>query len=196
MSTSFAERELLAFQPHHRWTVAEYHRMGEVGLLNEDSRIELIQGELIEMAPIGSPHGGKVKRLIHLFSKAATSDAIIAAQDPIVLDGHSEPEPDITILRWRTDYYEQTHPHAEDILLIIEVSDSTLRYDREIKIPLYASHSIPEVWLLDIQQQQLEIYRDPADGEYRQRYSLRTGQIAPILCPDAVINLAELLPNP
>lgn len=195
MSTAFAERELLALQPHHRWTVTEYHRMGEVGLLNEDSRIELIQGELIEMAPIGSPHGGEVKYLNNKLAVLLHGKAIVSVQDPISLGGYAEPQPDIALLRWRDDFYRRSNPHAEDILLIIEVSDSTVRYDREVKIPLYASHGIPEVWLLDIQQQQLEIYRDPADGQYRQRYNLRTGSVAPILCPDAVINLAEVFPN-
>ena len=195
MSTPIAERELLNSQPRHRWTVAEYHRMAEVGLLNEDSRVELIEGELIEMAPIGSPHGGNVKRFIRLFSKVIGDKAIIAAQDPVVLSGYSEPEPDIALLRWRADDYEQSHPHPEDVLLLIEVSDSTLRYDRDVKIPLYAKNGIPEVWLLDIQSRQLEIYREPINGEYRQRDCRRTGQIAPMLCPDAVIDLAELFPN-
>lgn len=195
MSTPLAERETLNAQPRHRWTVAEYHRMAEVGLLNEDSRVELIDGEIIEMAPIGSQHSGKVNRFIHLFSKAFSDKAIIAAQNPVVLGGYGEPQPDIAILRWREDYYEQAHPHAEDVLLIVEVSDSTLHYDRDIKTPLYASHGIPEVWLLDIQSRQLEIYREPINGEYRQRDYRRTGQIAPILCPDAVIDLAELFPN-
>jgi Uma2 family endonuclease len=196
MSTPIANRELLNLQPRHHWTVAEYHRMGEVGLLNEDSRIELIDGELIEMAPIGSPHGGNVNRFIRLFSRVVGSQAIVAAQNPVALGDYSEPEPDIALLRWRADDYEQSHPHPEDVLLLIEVSDTTLRYDRDVKVPLYASHGVPEVWLLDIQQKQLEIYRDPAQGHYRRRDCLRTGQIAPILCPDAVIDLAEVFPNP
>lgn len=195
MSTLLVERELLESQPRHRWTVAEYHRMGEVGLLNEDSRVELIDGEIIEMAPIGSFHGGNVNRFIRLFSKVVGDNAIVAAQNPVVLGGYGEPQPDVAILRWREDYYERAHPHAEDVLLLVEISDSTVRYDRDVKIPLYASHGIPEVWLLDIQQKQLEIYRDPGQGQYRQRDCRRSGQIAPILCPDAVIDLAELFPN-
>ncbi|HRD68443.1 MAG TPA: Uma2 family endonuclease, partial [Candidatus Competibacter sp.] len=107
MSTPMIERELLNSQPRHRWTVAEYHRMAEVGLLNEDSRVELIDGEIIEMAPIGSPHGGNVKRFIRLFSKVVGDKAIVAAQDPVVLSGYEEPQPDIALLRWRADDYEQ-----------------------------------------------------------------------------------------
>jgi len=196
MSTPIAERELLNAQPRHRWTVAEYHRMAEVGLLHEDWRVELIDGEIIEMAPIGSFHGGNVNRLIRLFSKVVGDKAIIAAQNPVVLSGYAEPQPDLAILRWREDDYEQSNPHPEDVLLLIEVSDSTLKYDRDVKVPLYANHGIPEVWLLDLQRKQLEIYRDPAHGQYRQRDCRRAGQIAPILCPDAVIDLAELFPNP
>ena len=195
MSTQLAQRELLNLQPRHRWTVMEYHKMAEVGLLNEDSRVELIDGEIIEMAPIGSPHGGHVKRCIRLFSKVVDDKAIIAAQDPVVLGNYEEPEPDIALLRWRDDDYEQMHPRPEDVLLLIEVSDSTLRYDRDVKVPLYAKNGIPEVWLLDIQNRQLEIYREPSNGAYQQRGSQRTGKIMPILCPDAVIDLAELFPN-
>ena len=195
MSTPIAERELLNSQPRHRWTVAEYHRMGEVGLLNEDSRVELIDGEIIEMAPIGSAHGGNVNRFIRLFSKVVGDKAIVAAQNPVVLSGYAEPQPDISILRWRADDYEQSNPHPEDVLLLIEVADSTLRYDRDVKIPLYAKNGIPEVWLLDIPDRKLEIYREPINGEYRQRDCRQTGQIAPILCPDAIIDLAELFPK-
>ena len=119
MSTPLADRELLNLQSRHRWTVAEYHRMGEVGLLNEDSRVELIDGEIIEMTPIGSSHGGNVNRLIRLFSRVIGDKAIVSAQNPVVLGGYSEPEPDIALLRWRADDYEQSHPHPEDVLLLI-----------------------------------------------------------------------------
>ena len=196
MSTPFVEQESLNLQPRHRWTVAEYHRMEEVGLLNEDSRVELIDGEIVEMAPIGSFHGGNVNRLVRLFSKVVGDKAIVAVQNPVVLSGYTEPQPDLTILRWWADDYEQSNPHPEDVLLLIEVSDSTLRYDRDVKVPLYANHGVPEVWLLDIQQRQIEIYRDPANGQYRQRDCRQTGKIAPIVCPDAVIDLAEVFPKP
>ena len=195
MSTLIAESQSLKFPLRHRWTVAEYHRMAEVGLLNEDSRVELIDGEIIEMAPIGSPHGGEVKYLNNKLVSALHDKVIVSVQDPIVLGDHEEPQPDIALLRWRDDYYTIAHPHAEDILLIIEVSDSTLRYDRDVKVPLYAKNGIPEVWLLDIQNRQLEIYREPRNGAYQQRRSQCTGKIAPILCPDAVIDLTELFPN-
>ena len=196
MSTPLAERELLNAQPRHRWTVAEYHRMAEVGLLHEDSRVELIDGEIIEMAPIGSEHAGHNNYLMSCLAHRLYGKAVVAGQNPVILGGYEEPQPDIALLRWRKDYYRTAHPHAEDVLLIIEISDSTLRYDHDVKIPLYAKNGIPEVWLLDIQNRQLEIYREPINGVYQQRDCRRAGQIAPILCPDAVIDLAELFPNP
>ena len=196
MSTPLVERDSLKSQPRHLWTIAEYHRMGEVGLLNEDSRVELIDGEIIEMAPIGSLHGGEVKYFNNKFVSLLHGKVIVSVQDPIVLNDYSEPQPDIALLRWRNDFYRKSNPGVEDILLIIEVSDSTVSNDREVKIPLYAKNGIPEVWLLDIQQRQLEIYREPINGVYQQRDCRRTGQIAPILYPDAVIDLAELFPNP
>jgi len=191
----YAEKAETGYQ-RHRWTVAEYHRMGEVGLLNEDSRVELIDGEIVEMAPIGSEHAGHNNQLLSLLAYRLYGRAVVAGQNPVVLSSHEEPQPDIAVLRWRDDYYRTAHPHAEDVLLLVEIADSTLRYDRDVKVPLYASHGIPEVWLLDLQQKQLEIYRDPVRGQYRQRDCRRAGQIAPILWPDAVIDLAELFPNP
>jgi Uma2 family endonuclease len=190
----YAEKAETGYQ-RHRWTVAEYHRMGEVGLLNEDSRVELIDGEIVEMAPIGSEHAGHNNQLLSLLAYRLYGRAVVAGQNPVVLSSHEEPQPDIAVLRWRDDYYRTAHPHAEDVLLLVEIADSTLRYDRDVKVPLYASHGIPEVWLLDLQQKQLEIYREPAQGQYRQRDCRRTGTLAPIRCPDAVIDLAELFPN-
>ncbi len=196
MSTPLAERELLNAQPRHRWTVAEYHRMAAVGLLHEDSRVELIDGEIIEMAPIGSEHAGHNNYLMSCLAHCLYGRAVVAGQNPVILGGYEEPQPDIALLRWRNDYYRTAHPHAEDVLLIIEISDSTPRYDHDVKIPLYAKNGIPEVWLLDIQNRQLEIQREPINGIYQQRDCRCAGQIAPILCPDAVIDLAELFPNP
>jgi Uma2 family endonuclease len=199
MSTPIAERELLNSQPRHRWTVAEYHRMGEVGLLNEDSPVELIEGEIIEKEwPISSQHAGAVRHLIALTHRdiPAKGKYIVSVHNPIVLNDYNEPEPDLALLRWRDNFYVDAHPGPQDVILVIEVADATACYDRDVKVPLYARYGIEEVWLIDIRQRQLEIYRDPAHGQYRQRDCRRAGQIAPILCPDAVIDLAELFPNP
>lgn len=195
MSTIPVEERLVNLQPRHRWTVAEYHRMAEVGLLTEDSRVELIDGEIIEMAPIGSEHAGHHNHLVGLLAYRLHGKAVVAGQNPLVLGGYEEPQPDIAVLRWRDDYYRGAHPHAEDVLLIIEIADTTLRYDRDVKVPLYARNGIPEVWLLDVQNRQLETYREPINGIYQQRDCRRTGQIAPILYPDAQIDLTELFPG-
>ncbi|MDS4031269.1 MAG: Uma2 family endonuclease [Candidatus Contendobacter sp.] len=173
--------------------------MGEVGLLNEDSRVELIDGEIVQKElPISSQHAGAVRHLIVLMHRdlPAKGKYIVSVHNPVVLNEYNEPEPDLALLRWRDNFYVDAHPGPQDVLLIIEISDSTLRYDRDVKIPLYAKNGIPEVWLLDIQNRQLEIYREPINGIYRQRDCRHAGQIAPVLCPDAVIDLAELFPNP
>lgn len=195
MSGLLVEQEVLNLQPRHRWTVTEYHHMVDVGLLNENARVELIHGEIIEMAPIGSEHAGHNNYLISFLAHRLYGKAVIAGQNPVVLNNYEEPQPDIALLRWRDDYYRGAHPHVEDVLLIIEISDSTLRYDRDVKIPLYAINGIPEVWLLDIKNRQLEIYREPINGEYQQRNCCRTGKIAPTLFPDAMVDLDELFIN-
>ena len=182
-------------RPTYRWTVAEFHRMAEVGLLTEDSRVELIDGAIIEMAPIGSEHSGYNNHLLSFLSYSLYGKAVVSGQNPVVLGGYEEPQPDIALLRWREDYYRAAHPHAKDVLLLIEIADTTLRYDRDVKVPLYAKNGIPEVWLLDVQGRQLEIYRQPLHGDYRQRDTRRTGQIAPLLCAEALIDLAELFPT-
>ena len=195
MTTLLAEWESTHLQVRHRWTVAEYHHMAEARLLNEDSRVELIDGEIIEMAPIGSSHGGEVKYFSNKFVAQLSGQVIVSVQDPVVLGGYEEPQHDIALLRWRDDYYRTAHPHGEDVLLIIEIADSTLRYDRDVKVPLYAQHGIPEVWLLDLKNQQLDIYRVPLNGQYQQRDCRNIGKVTPILCPDAVIDLAEIFPK-
>ena len=179
----------------HRWTVADYHKMAEVGLLAEDTPVELINGEIVEMVPIGSRHSSKVKQLIDLLSLPLHDKAILSVQDPIRLGEHSEPEPDIAILRRKQDYYASAHPTSQDVLLLLEVSDTTTRYDREVKIPLYACHGIPEVWLLDLQQQCLEIYLSPEQGKYQQMHRLLSGQASPAAFPDIIIQLSELFPQ-
>ena len=129
----------------HRLTVQQYHHMGEAGILRQDARVELIQGELIDMTPIGSKHAGKVNRLQALLARALQDRAIITVRNPLILGTESEPQPDVMVLRSREDYYESSHPRPQDVLLLIEVADTSDRYDREVKLPLYARHGIPEV---------------------------------------------------
>lgn len=160
----------------HRLTVEEYYRMGEVGILAPDARVELVEGEIIDMPPIGSRHAGTVDQLTHLLAKTVGDEAIVRVQSPVRLDEYSEPEPDVTLLRPRADFYKSSHPVARDVLLLIEVAESTLRYDLEVKVPLYARHGISEVWVVDLEHGRLARYRDPRDGEYTEvdRPDLRT----------------------
>lgn len=179
----------------YRWSVAEFHKLAETGFFIEDDRIELIEGELIEMAPIGSDHSGRVNRLNHTFTAALSDKAIVAVQNPIVLDSNNEPQPDLALLRWRNDFYQAANPTAEDVLLVIEVADSSVRLDRDVKVPLYARFAIPEVWLLDLTKRRLEVYRQPVDGEYSDIKHYREGRVTSNLLADAQIDLAEFFPE-
>lgn len=184
-----------AFPIRHRWTVSEFQRMGETGLLGPEARLELLEGELFEMAPIGSFHAGTVNILNRLLMRLVADTAIVDCQNPIVLDDHSEPQPDLALLRPCPDYYLKAHPRAEDVLLLIEVSDSTAQFDRKIKVPLYARHGIPEVWLvMGPQRRHIEIYRDPQPerGGYQTRLYLREGVLTPVLLPEIGIRLNEI----
>jgi Uma2 family endonuclease len=147
----------------HHFTIAEYYKMGEDGILSDSygcgsRRTELINGEIIEMSPIGRLHAGCVNRLTNIFASRLSGLAIIATQNPVLLNNNSEPQPDLAILRYRQDFYSLAHPTPDDVLLIIEVSDSTLKFDREVKVPLYASEGIVEIWIVNLQDQVVERY--------------------------------------
>ena len=180
--------------PHrYRLTVTEYHRLGENGIFDEDSRVELIEGDLIAMPPIGERHASKTRQLNRLFSLQVGDTAIVDMQNPVMLDAHSEPQPDMVLLKPRPDFYETAHPRPEDVLLLIEVSDSTLRYDRDTKVPLYAKAGIPEVWLLDLMNQRIAIYRHPSADGYRQiQFPAPEELISPSLLPELTLRIADL----
>lgn len=152
---------------HHRFTVNDCYRMTEAGIFSEDERIELINGELFDMAPIGSFHAGMVTRLSRLLIRMVAERAVVAVQNPIYLSEHSSPEPDIALLKPRADDYMRSLPTAQDVLLVIEVADSSQHYDRHTKLPLYAKHRIPEVWLIDVKARQFDIYQQPDEEYYR-----------------------------
>jgi Uma2 family endonuclease len=146
-------------------TVDDYHRLADAGILGEDDRVELLNGQIVEMTPIGPDHAGTVDALTRLFSQLVGDAAIVRVQNPITLDSGSEPRADLSLLRPRGDAYRRAHPRPADIFLVVEVSDSSIDYDREIKVPLYARAGIPEVWLVDMGADRLETYRSPsADG--------------------------------
>ena len=152
-----ATREL----KRHRLSVEDYHKMGQAGILSDADRVELIGGELVDMAPIGSEHAGIVYLLNRLLTEMLGEKAIIGAQNPIVLGNHSEPQPDILVLHPREDFYRNSHPTSGDVFLLIEVTDTTTNQDRKLKLPLYAQHNVPEVWLIDIPNRSVELYRKP-----------------------------------
>lgn len=184
-----------AYQLPRRYslTVDEFHRMGDAGIFRPDARTELIDGEIIEMAPIGAPHAGITKRLIDIFSRQIGGAAIIDAQDPVVLGSSSEPQPDLALLRPREDFYVKSHPRCEDVLLLIEIADTTLTYDRDTKIPLYAQAGIREVWLIDINGRHVDVYRQPEDGRYTtQRRAMDIGRMGTEALPDVSFDLATL----
>lgn len=157
----------------HPITVQEYFRMGETGVLDPDAPIELIEGELFDMPPIGPQHASRVNRFIRLFSEIIGDKAIVSAQNPVLLGDLSAPQPDLALLRWRDDFYEQVHPRPEDILVLVEVADSSLAHDRDRKLPLYARFAIPEVWLVDVAGGHLDVHRDPENGEYRTMFRVQ-----------------------
>jgi Uma2 family endonuclease len=159
-----------------RFTVQEYHQMGQVGILSEDDRVELLEGEIVEMAPLGSRHQSTVDRLTALFSSMVSDLAAVRIQGPIHLGEDSEPQPDLTLLRSRPDFYVSAHPVPEDVLLVVEVSDTSTEYDREVKLPLYARHGIAEVWLVGLEAGVVEVSRQPTPEGYEQTSQSGRGQ--------------------
>ena len=152
------------------FTVEEYYKMAEIGILTPESKVELINGEIIRMRPSKSEHANAIDLLTRELILAIQKRAIVRVQNPISIDNHSEPEPDIAIVRTKEeDNYRHHHPVAKDILLIIEVSDSSLNFDREVKTPLYAEAGIPEYWIINLQDQQVEIYKNLVRGQYSNR---------------------------
>ncbi len=159
-----------------RFTVDDYHRMAQAGVLTEDDRVELLEGEIIEMVPIGSRHAACVRRLDYLLSPLVKGNALVSVENPIHLGEHSEPQPDLALLRPRADFYAHAHPGPEDILLLVEVADATGDYDRTVKVQLYARAGISEVWLVDLVADEVEVYRDPGTEDYREKRVARRGE--------------------
>ena len=158
------------------FTVDEYYRMAEVGLLSEDDRVELIEGEIVEMSPIGSMHAGTVSRSNAFLNRKLGDAVIVSVQNPIRISDFSEPEPDLALLKPRKDFYTKAHPTAEDVLVVIEVADTSLNYDRNVKLPLYARAGIPEAWLMVLPKDIIEVHSQPENGKYKKIQRLRRGK--------------------
>ena len=162
----------------HSFTVEEFERMGEACIFPPDARLELIEGEIVEMSPIGSSHAACVDALALLFNEIARRRFIVRVQSPIRLNDFSEPQPDVALLRWRDDFYRSAHPTPADVLLVVEVADTTVGTDSEVKVPLYARAGIAEVWLVNIPDGRVEIYSDPSGDSYQRSEHFERGASA------------------
>ncbi len=152
----------------HKLSVGEYYRMAEAGILGEDDRVELIEGEIIDMAPIGVGHASVVTRITRTLVMACGDRAVVSVQNPVRLDEWNEPQPDFAVLQPRPDFYGTRHPGPADVLLLVEVSDSSLRYDRVVKLPLYARAGIAEVWVVDLRRRAVHAFRVPSGDGFAQ----------------------------
>ena len=180
-----------------KFTVAEYYRMAEVGILRPDERVELIEGEIILMPPIGPRHAGDVIRSIRLFSRLDDARFVIQIQNPLHLAEQSEPEPDVMLLRPRADDYTASHPTPADVLLVIEVADSSLDYDREVKAQIYGRAGVPETLVLNLPEDCIEGFDQPGPEGYARHTIYRRGDlIRPVSLPDLALAVADLLPPP
>lgn len=177
-----------------RFTVDEYHRMGEAGILHEDERVELLEGEIMQMAPIGSRHADCVDYFAEWLITRLAGRAVVRIQNPVRLSAGSEPEPDLALVRPRPGRYAAAHPAPEDVFLIVEVADTTLRYDREVKLPLYAGAGIPEVWIVDLEGQRVLVYRKPNTSGYEDAATVeRGGTLSPLAFPELALRVDHLL---
>lgn len=177
-----------------RFTVEQYHEMGRAGILSGEDRTELIDGEVVMMSPVGPEHAACVRRLNRLFFELLRDRVTHSAQNPVILDEYWEPQPDVSLLVPRKDLYAQRHPEAHEILLAIEVSDTTLEDDREVKIPHYAATGVRESWIVDLQGERLEVYRRPTKSGYRSVRRLRRGEkLSPLAFPDLTITTDDIL---
>jgi Uma2 family endonuclease len=186
--------QTIAVPTRRRFTVAEYYQMAEAGILRPDERTELIDGEVILMPPMGDPHAGNVNRHIEVFVPRFADVVMVRIQSHIKLDDFQQPEPDVALVRRRADFYTTSSPTPEDVVLIVEVADTSLTYDRRTKGPMYARAGIPEYWLHDVNAATLTVFRDPGPDGYRFEQTLRRGDhIAPLAFPDRPIAVTDLL---
>jgi Uma2 family endonuclease len=176
------------------FTVEEYYRMAEAGILSPRDRVELIRGEIIEMSPIGRRHAAAVDRATDLFTAFLRGRANVRVQNPVRMDDYNEPQPDISLLHLRSDYYASGHPTPGSTYLVLEVSDASLQYDRETKLAVYAISGIPEVWIENLRDDVLLVYRDPSSDSYRTSLSLRRGDtVSPLAFPDLTFAVSDIL---
>ena len=176
------------------FTVDAYHRLAELGVLDEDDRVELLDGQIVEMTPIGSAHAACVNRLTALLSRPLGSETCVSVQNPFVLAERWEPQPDLAVLRRAAGFSGASLPSPQDILLVIEVADTSLERDRDVKIPRYAAAGIPEAWLVDLGPDAITVYRGPTPDGYSDVITVTRGDtLRPLLLPDIAIAAADIL---
>jgi len=178
-----------------RFTVDEYQRMGETGILADDERLELIAGHIVVREPIGARHAGTVDRLTRLWTSRLGERAIVRVQNPVRFPKEdSELQPDVMLLRPRDDFYTTSHPAAADVLLLIEVADTSVRLERRLRIPLYARAGVRETWMCDLVSQRLEVHREPAGRRHRAVRTLVRGEpLASLAFPDVMVGVDDLI---
>jgi Uma2 family endonuclease len=180
----------------HRFTVADYYRMAESGILTEDDRVELLGGQVVDMSPIGPPHASAVDACAEAFAALVVARRMtVRTQNPLALGQYDEPQPDVAVVRPRADRYATAHPDAADVLLLFEVAETSLARDQWATLAIYAAVGIREVWVLNLPEWVLEVYRDPAPAGYRDRRAHgRAAQVAPLAFPELALTVADLLP--
>ena len=194
MTTPVASPPAAAVPARRRFTVAEYYAMADAGILSENDRVELLDGDIIVMPPIGDWHAGGVKLFANTFPSALQGRAMIAVQDPVRLDEYSEPQPDMMLLQWRDDFYRNGHPAPGDVLLLIEVADTSVGYDRNAKLPVYARAGIPEVWIVNRPARRIESYSDPSGSAYSTVRHFSPGEtVAPQAFPDITLAVDRII---
>lgn len=178
----------------HRFTVEEYEKMSEAGIFTEDDRVELLDGEIVQMAPIGKGHVYVVVTLENILGERLRGRALVSVQNPVSLPGDSEPQPDVVLLRLPARRYKEALPTAEDVLLLIEVADTRAAFERRVKIPLYARAGVREVWLVDLKQESIQIFRQPSLNGYLSVTRVAKGErLAPEAFPDVELSADEVL---
>jgi hypothetical protein len=184
----------MVVETKHRFSTDDYHRMAEAGVLRPDTRVELLNGQIIDRSPIGPFHGGVVNRLIRLFNTGSGGRWLVSAQNLIRLDDYSEPEPDLMLLKPEPGDYTRHHPGPNDVYLLLEVSDTTLAFDRGEKLSAYGRAGIPEVWIVNLVDETIAVHREPHFTGYGSCKVLRAGDHAsPARFPDAKVDVAVLL---
>ena len=186
---------ILQYPQKHPISAEEYLRMGEGKVFAPEARLELIEGEIVERAPIDPPHAGRVKKLNRLFAQRAGDKAVVSVQDPLVISDRSVPQPDVALLKPRADYYTDSHPTASDVYLVVEVADTTLSFDLGTKMPLYARCGIAEAWVVDVNERVIHVFREPGSAGYGTSLTVKPGQsVACLAVPEAILRVDEIFP--